>query len=52
MGAAIGTVCSQIKGDENEKTVALEQLKLLVKMAKEHLMLVEQNILSGKQGDQ
>jgi hypothetical protein len=52
MGAAIGTVRSQIKGDENEKTVALERLKMLVKMAKEHLMLVEQNILSGRQGDQ
>ena len=52
MGAAIGTIRSQIKGDEKEKTVALERLKMLVKMAKEHLMIVEQNVLSGRQGDQ
>ena len=47
MGAAIRTIRSQIKGDEKEKTVALERLKMLVVMAKEHLMIVEQNILSG-----
>ena len=52
MGAAIGTIRSQIKGDEKEKTVALERLKMLVKMAKEHLKLVEQDVLTGRQGDQ
>ena len=52
MGAAIGTIRSQIKGDEKEKTVALERLKMLVKVAKEHLKLVEQDVLTGRQGDQ
>ena len=51
MGAAISTVRSQITDDAND-VVARERLNVLVKLAKEHLKVVEQDILNGRHGDQ
>ena len=51
MGAALSTVRGQLK-DDKDSAMLLERLNMLVKMAKEHLMLAEQDILNGRKGDQ
>ena len=51
MGQALSVVQDAVK-DEKEKIVALEQLKVLVTLAKSRLQAIENEVLNGRRGDQ
>ena len=51
MGQPLSVVRDAVK-DEKEKIVALEQLKMLVTLAKSRLRAIEHEVLNGRRGDQ